>query len=153
MHLFRAQNPLAVDLFRDKIIEEVGMSKDIIADMIKQFMKEAPNTTLCLILLKEEKVLAFLFGFVPYLGKYFHIYQAWAEPEVGPTYWPRYMFSRILAFCDNVEVNEIRCETLRTSKALLRRWNFEKYSQILRYRIKAEIEAEIEEEEEDEERR
>ena len=141
MHLFRAQNPEAVELFRDKIIEEDDCGRDEIADMIKTGMEQSPETTLCLVLLDDDKVVAFVFGFIPERRKHLFIYQAWRDKFVDLSFWPKYIFSRLVAYCDSHELNEIRCETVRSSEAFYRKWKFEEYSKVLRFQIRKEIEA------------
>ncbi len=147
MHLFQAKNPNVVNLLKPFLVEEPDLSREALAEMIKAFLREAPEACQCLLLIEDDELKAFVFSFIPEHRSFLFIHQAWADPSVSLTGWPKYIFSRVKAFAESRGLMEIRCETQRAPEAFLRRWGFKEISKVLSFDL---MESETEGEEEKE---
>ena len=133
MKLFRAQNPQVVDYLKDKLMPDRDTTKNVFAELLKEYMRSNPKECFVVTLWEGEEIKSFIISYIPYKRNHLFIAQVFMDNTLDSK-WPKLMFSQLIAFAEKNGLEEIRGETTRNPEACLRKWGFETYSTILSYK-------------------
>ena len=143
MRLIRALNSSVIDAVRAHLIPEKNYPVDQQMGDLKYYMKAFPQDFQALTLWDDEKdpfeLMGFMLSYIPQDRKHLFILQAWVDLRLYGTEWTMEGFRVLRQFAIDNGLDEIRAETQRSPKALLRRWGFDVLSQVLSYDIDTEI--------------
>ncbi|QDP56810.1 MAG: hypothetical protein Unbinned400contig1000_29 [Prokaryotic dsDNA virus sp.] len=144
MNVFRVTNPQAVDLIRDQLLNDDGVSRAQTQMELKAFMESNPADLLFLLATEEEnhkvEVRAFVIAWIPMGRDYLFLHQAFVEPKFSEKYphVSRSLFSRVVAFAEGNGLRSVRAETTRSPEAFMRKYGFETFSTNLEFVLEQE---------------
>jgi len=135
MRYIRARASVAVDYMRDYLLPDDDFSEGMLAEALRDMMQNTPDGIYVGQAWEGDELKAFVIAFAPPNMGHVFIHQAWANPEINGTKVQDKLFLRLCLWAETIERSELRAETKRNPEALLRRWNFKPFSQILSFDI------------------
>jgi hypothetical protein len=144
MNVFRVSNPSAVDLIRDHLLNDDGVSKVQTELELKAFMQSNPADLLFLLVTDEDnhkvEVKGFVIAWIPMGRDYLFLHQAWIDSKTSEKYpyVSRSLFARLIAFAEGNGLRSVHAETERSPKAALRKYGFKEISTNLAFDLEKE---------------
>lgn len=142
MNIFRAENPQAILLIRDHLIDDPGVETYTVAGELMAFMKTSPEKVLLVIITDEVEnkvdIKGFLLAWIPDGRNYLMIHQAhWIDKNFNQEHpkMSKKIISMAEAFAELNGLDSLRIETQRSPEAFFRDYGFETLSAVLEYKI------------------
>jgi len=143
MRYLRGRSSAAVDFIEPYVLEDPDFPKDEFVARVKDALSNAPETTFVSLAFDDEgeyeneqdRLMAFVIATAQPERDFVFISQAWAREGLeGTEVQDRLMF-KLCLWTENIEKTELRAETVRNPKALLRRWGFETISTVVGLKV------------------
>ena len=145
LEIYRVTEQAGIDYMLEHLVADDDETMSELVQIIKDGLEHEPNRTLILHAYdvqegKEPVLEAFIVACAPVAGEYTFITQAWKILEPHDKSVMDRLFFRLEYWSDSMGKSEIRGETTRKTEPFLRRWDFEHYSSVLRYKIPKDFE-------------
>jgi hypothetical protein len=122
--LRRGENPVVVDLIKDKLLHDEDLDTDTYCKMLKDAIIYSPRNIQLLVAFDRDsnELKGYFITIWQPPARYTFISQAWCEPEVSDVIVPR-VWAKIQAWTDSLGLRAIRAETWRGA-AIIRKYKF-----------------------------
>ena len=140
MKIIRVNQIAAIDHMADFFIPDFDAPASNMGANVKRWFSENPNGWFILQAWdepenKEPELVAFLVAYAQDSLDHTFILQAWTRPSHQNSKLQDQMFSRLIAWTQNLGRSQIRAETARSPKGFMRRWNFREISTIMAFDV------------------
>jgi len=132
IQMVRAFNPLVMDMIVDHLIPDVSFDRQDLCDMIKlKMIEDGDNTFVMVVWRGEDEIVGFTIAWIPNGRKHAWLEEAWLKSTLEDRSIALKEFDCLLTWCESKGLKEIRCETKRSPRAMLRKFGFHEFSHIL----------------------
>lgn len=141
MRIIRAINPTAtVEAMKDKFLSDDDYGD--VGEFVRNAMEKSPGATYITQAWDGVDLKAFLVAFAYQDVDHVWLFQAWSDLPADDSTIDR-MFLRLCLWTESLGRGEIRGETKRSPKTILRRWKFDKYSEVRSFKLDEDLESKI----------
>lgn len=119
----RMQNPISLDYIKDHLIPgEASDDKDSCCEILKNILIKNSKTAFFINVVEDDKIVAFLLGYIPHGVAYSVVFQFWSEE--GAIKYLDTMLMRFLIWCEASEIYEVRMDDTRNNSDQQMKWGF-----------------------------
>jgi hypothetical protein len=124
MKIIRITNPIGVDYIKSYLeCGEDFVDQESMAEQLKAILVESPATTFYLVAADDTQPYMFILAYIPPGKTYAVVFQLWVNKDFDPKQRDT-LFLRLLLWCEQNEVTEVRMNDERNPKDLIDTWGF-----------------------------